>query len=128
MKVDGIDHLVLTVENIELTCDFYNRVLGMEVISFGRGRKALAFGCQKINLHQIGNEFEPKASNPTPGSADICLITSVPMPDVLLHLKSNGIKVLEQAVQRTGARGILLSTYFRDPDSNLIEISNYEIT
>jgi catechol 2,3-dioxygenase-like lactoylglutathione lyase family enzyme len=128
MKVDGIDHLVLTVENIELTCDFYNRVLGMEVISFGRGRKALAFGCQKINLHQIGNEFEPKASNPTPGSVDICLITSVPMPDVLLHLKSNGITVLEQSVQRTGARGVLLSTYFRDPDLNLIEISNYEVT
>lgn len=126
MNVDGIDHLVLTVKDIDITCTFYATVLGMNVISFGGGRSALSFGAQKINLHQHGNEYEPKAKKPTPGSADVCFVTSVPLPDVITHLASCGVAVLEGPVQRTGARGQIVSVYFRDPDLNLIEVSNYE--
>lgn len=126
MNVDGIDHLVLTVKDIDITCTFYATVLGMNVISFGGGRSALSFGAQKINLHQHGNEYEPKAKKPTPGSADVCFVTSVPLPDVITHLASCGVAVLEGPVQRTGARGQIASVYFRDPDLNLIEVSNYE--
>ncbi len=126
MNVDGIDHLVLTVKDIDTTCTFYATVLGMNVISFGGGRSALSFGAQKINLHQHGNEYEPKAKKPTPGSADVCFVTSVPLPDVITHLASCGVAVLEGPVQRTGARGQIASVYFRDPDLNLIEVSNYE--
>jgi catechol 2,3-dioxygenase-like lactoylglutathione lyase family enzyme len=124
MKIDSLDHLVLTVKNIETTCAFYAKALGMEVIIFGGGRKALSFGSQKINLHEHGNEFEPKAQQPTPGSADLCFITSVSLPDVVNHLDSYGITIIEGPVQRTGATGPILSVYFRDPDMNLIELSN----
>lgn len=126
MKVESIDHTVLTVKNIESTCDFYSRVLGMEVTTFGAGRKALLFGSQKINLHEHGNEFEPKAKTPTPGSADLCFVTAVPIVQVLEHLRSNDIEILDGPVQRTGAVGPITSAYFRDPDGNLIEVSNYE--
>lgn len=126
MKVESIDHTVLTVQNIESTCAFYSRVLGMEVTTFGAGRKALLFGAQKINLHEYGNEFEPKAKLPTPGSADLCFVTTIPMTQVIHHLRSNDIKILEGPVQRTGAVGPITSAYFRDPDGNLIEVSNYE--
>jgi catechol 2,3-dioxygenase-like lactoylglutathione lyase family enzyme len=125
MKIDAIDHLVLTVTDIEATCAFYTRVLGMLVVTFGGGRKALSFGSQKINLHEHGKEFEPKAQKPTPGSADLCFTTSVPLADVIAHIESCGISVLEGPVQRTGARGPIMSVYFRDPDMNLIEVSNY---
>jgi len=125
MKIDAIDHLVLTVRDIEATCAFYTRVLGMLVVTFGGGRKALSFGSQKINLHEHGNEFEPKAHKPTPGSADLCFTTSVPLADVIAHIESCGISVLEGPVQRTGARGPIMSVYFRDPDMNLVEVSNY---
>lgn len=125
MKIDGLDHLVLTVSSIEASCDFYARVLGMGVVTFAGGRKALSFGSQKINLHQQGKEFEPKAHRPTPGSADLCFITSVPLPEVLRHLIACGVVVTEGPVQRTGATGAILSVYFRDPDLNLIEVSNY---
>jgi catechol 2,3-dioxygenase-like lactoylglutathione lyase family enzyme len=124
MKIDSLDHLVLTVADIETSCAFYNRVLGMEVVTFGAGRKALAFGAQKINLHQAGREFEPKAERPTPGSADLCFLTSVPLPQVQAHLSACGVTVTEGPVQRTGAQGPILSVYFRDPDHNLIEVSN----
>ncbi len=124
MKIDNLDHLVLTVKDIETTASFYSRVLGMDVITFGGGRKALSFGAQKINLHQHGNEFEPKAKQPTPGSADLCFITSVRLPEVVNHLSSCNIAVIEGPVQRTGATGPILSVYFRDPDMNLIEVSN----
>ena len=124
MRIDSLDHLVLTVADVEASCAFYQRVLGMEVLTFGQGRKALAFGTQKINLHQAGREFEPKAEKPTPGSADLCFLTSVPLPQVQQHLAACGVSVTEGPVQRTGAQGPILSVYFRDPDRNLIEVSN----
>jgi catechol 2,3-dioxygenase-like lactoylglutathione lyase family enzyme len=124
VKIDSLDHLVLTVADLEATCAFYQRVLGMEVVTFGAGRKALAFGAQKINLHQSGREFEPKAQRPTPGSADLCFLTSLPLPQVQAHLAACGVTVTEGPVQRTGAQGPILSIYFRDPDQNLIEVSN----
>jgi catechol 2,3-dioxygenase-like lactoylglutathione lyase family enzyme len=125
MKVDRIDHLVLTVNNIESSCDFYSNVLGMEVVTFGNNRRALQFGEHKINLHQFGKEFEPKASHPTPGSADICLISSLPIEEVIKHIVSCGMEILEGPVTRTGTKGEITSIYLRDPDCNLIEISNY---
>lgn len=124
MQIDSLDHLVLTVADVEATCTFYQRVLGMQVVTFGAGRKALAFGAQKINLHQAGREFEPKAQRPTPGSADLCFLSSVPLPQVQAHLAACGVTVTEGPVQRTGAQGPILSVYFRDPDLNLIEVSN----
>lgn len=124
MKIDHLDHLVLTVADIDATAAFYQRVLGMEIVTFGEGRKALAFGFQKINLHQQGKEFEPKAERPTPGSADLCFITSMPLDEVQAHLAACGVAVTEGPVKRTGATGPILSVYFRDPDLNLIEVSN----
>ena len=124
MHLDSLDHLVLTVADIEASCAFYSRVLGLQVVTFGAGRTALAFGAQKINLHQAGREFEPKAQRPTPGSADLCFLTSVPLPAVQQHLASCSVPVVEGPVQRTGAQGPILSVYIRDPDQNLIEIAN----
>ena len=126
MRVVSLDHLVLTVRSVEATCAFYAAVLGMEVVAFGEGRKALAFGSQKINLHERGKEFEPKAGQPTPGSADLCFLTDAPLSEVIEHLKSLGVPILEGPVARTGAVGPLRSVYFRDPDANLIEVSVYE--
>ncbi|WP_312237103.1 VOC family protein [Stenotrophomonas sp.] len=125
MHIDRLDHLVLTVADIATTCDFYQRVLGMEVIDFGTGRKALRFGMQKINLHAHGKEFEPKADRPTPGAADLCLITYATTEEILAHLEAQGVVVEEGPVQRTGATGPILSVYFRDPDANLIEVARY---
>jgi len=126
MQIDRLDHLVLTVADIDRTCRFYVDVLGMKLASFGAGRKALAFGNQKINLHLAGHEFEPKAQRPTPGSADLCFIAAVPLGTVLTDLARHGIVVLEGPVRRTGAVGPINSVYVRDPDDNLIEISSYE--
>ncbi len=126
MKIDRIDHFVLTVRDPEATCAFYSRALGMHPVTFAGGRKALAFGSQKINLHQAGREFEPKAERPVPGSADFCLITSVPLAEVMAHLESCGVAIIEGPVDRTGATGPLRSVYFRDPDLNLVEVSNCE--
>ncbi|TMI17749.1 VOC family protein [Candidatus Bathyarchaeota archaeon] len=126
MKLDRLDHLVLTVRNIDTTCTFYSSVLGMEVVTFENGRKALNFGSQKINLHEAGKEFEPKASRPTPGSADLCFTTTTPIDEVVKRLESSKIRVLDGPVKRTGALGPMISVYFRDPDLNLIEVSNYE--
>lgn len=125
MQISRIDHIVLTVADIAATCEFYSRALNMQVLTFGAGRIALSFGQQKINLHQAGKEFEPKAMRPTPGSADFCMITETPISQVMLHLQACGVDLLEGPVRRTGATGPLLSVYFRDPDSNLIEVSNY---
>ena len=124
MKIDGIDHLVLTVRDVEATCAFYSRVLGMEVVTFGNGLKALRFGSQKINLHGAGKEFDPHAVQPTPGSGDLCLLTDQPLNRVIQHLRSCGITIVEGPVRKAGAVGPIESVYVRDPDGNLIEISN----
>lgn len=125
MQIDRVDHLVLTVHNLERTCEFYSRVFGMEVVTFGEGRKALRFGHQKLNLHAVGKELEPKALNPMPGASDLCLITKIPLKEVVQHMKDCGVEILEGPVRRTGAIGAIISIYVRDPDSNLIEVSNY---
>ena len=124
MKLDSLDHLVLTVKDVETTVDFYQRVLGMSTVTFGEGRKALAFGSQKINLHQHGGEFEPKAKRPTPGSADLCFITSVALNEVAKHFSDCHVGIEEGPIRRTGATGPIMSLYIRDPDFNLIEVSN----
>jgi catechol 2,3-dioxygenase-like lactoylglutathione lyase family enzyme len=124
MRLDQIDHLVLTVRDLAATVAFYTRVLGMEEVTFGQDRKALAFGTQKMNLHEAGKEFEPKAIHPTPGSADLCFLTAEPLARVMKHLQACGVDVLEGPIERTGAQGPLESIYIRDPDGNLIEISN----
>jgi len=124
--IDCLDHLVLTVNNLQSTISFYEKVLGMEVVQFGGGRYALQFGRQKINLHESGHEFEPKADTPFPGSADLCFIADTPLDAVIRHLESCGIAIEEGPVARTGAMGIIRSVYVRDPDRNLIEISNYD--
>ncbi len=123
ISITNIDHFVLTVASIEVTCDFYERVLGMGVETFGDTRKALRFGDQKINLHQAGHEFEPKAEYPTKGSADFCLLTCTAMQDVVTHIKNCSVEIEDGPVARTGATGPILSVYIRDPDQNLVEIS-----
>jgi len=125
MDIQAIDHLVLTVRDLRVTTDFYSRVLGMVPITFGAGRCALAFGVQKINLHEAGREFEPKASVPTPGSADLCFVTTAAPAAVVEHIRACGVQVIDGPVARTGARGPIVSVYFRDPDGNLLEVSSY---
>ncbi len=120
-----IDHLVLTVASIDRSCDFYARILGMRVETFGGNRKALCFGRQKINLHEAGREFEPKAAKPTPGSGDLCFIALTPIDEAISHLERLGIRIEEGPVERVGALGPIRSVYIRDPDANLIEISCY---
>ncbi len=124
MRITALDHLVLTVRDPAVTVEFYTRVLGMDAVTFGQGRQALRFGVQKINLHQSGREFEPKAAHPAPGSADLCFLTDVPLDAVMAHLASCGVTVEQGPVMRTGATGPIRSVYIRDPDANLIEISN----
>lgn len=123
--LERIDHLVLTVADIPRTVDFYQRVLGMRHEVFGEGRSALAFGQQKLNLHQAGREFEPKAAHPLPGAIDLCLVTRWPLERLLAHLAAEGVAVEEGPVRRTGALGPIESVYVRDPDGNLIEIGRY---
>ncbi|KAH9523555.1 Glyoxalase domain-containing protein 5 [Bulinus truncatus] len=124
-QITSLDHLVLTVRDLEKTVEFYTNVLGMEATTFRGGRKALNFGVQKINLHELGKEFEPKSQLPTPGSADLCFLTPSLLDDVMAHLKKCDINIVEGPVERTGAVGGIRSIYVRDPDGNLIEISNY---
>jgi catechol 2,3-dioxygenase-like lactoylglutathione lyase family enzyme len=123
-----LDHLVLTVRNITTTCTFYNDVLGMQTEGFtvadGTTRYALKFGTQKINLHQAGSEFDPKAAHPTSGSADLCFLSDTVIDDWITHLNTSGVQIEEGPVQRTGANFPIRSIYIRDPDQNLIEISN----
>ncbi len=123
MQVDSLDHLVLTVADIERACVFYEAVLGMKHVE-SEGRHALRFGVQKINLHQTNHTFEPKAAHALPGSADLCFLTSTPIAEVLIHLARCDVPVIEGPVTRTGATGRLLSVYVRDHDANLVEISN----
>ena len=128
MRITHIDHLVITVKDINKTIRFYESVLGMEKEMFGEGRVSLKFGNQKINVHQKGKEFEPRAKIPTPGSADLCFITDTEISQTIEHIKSKGIEIIEGPVERTGAEGPILSIYFRDPDSNLIEVAYYKNT
>ena len=125
ITINHLDHLVLTVANIGITCDFYVRVLGMKKVTFAGGRKALAFGRQKINLHPAGNEYDPNAATPMPGSGDLCFIAAEPIDDVIAHLNAEEVDIIEGPGERTGATGPINSVYFRDPDGNLIEVSNY---
>ncbi len=124
MKIDSLDHFVLTCADIEATIGFYTKVMGMEAVSFGEGRKALRFGAMKINLHQQGKELEPKARHAMPGSADLCFITSVPIEEVIGHLTDCDVAIIYGPVQQIGATAPLWSVYFRDPDQNLIEVAN----
>jgi catechol 2,3-dioxygenase-like lactoylglutathione lyase family enzyme len=125
MRIGHLDHLVLTVKDIETSVSFYTSVLGMTEVTFAGGRKALVFGSSKINLHQAGHEFEPKAAAPTPGSADLCLIAEDDLDSVQAQLAAAGVTVEVGPVKRTGAVGEIISVYIRDPDQNLIELSNY---
>ncbi len=124
MEINKLDHIVLTVGNIEKTISFYVSVMGMKNEVFGQGRVALKCGDQKINLHEFGNEFEPKANRPMPGSADLCFITKTPLNEAMSHVMSCGVDIIEGPVERTGANGPIRSFYFRDPDQNLIEVAN----
>jgi len=127
IQIDHLDHLVLTVADLEKTVQFYTSILGMTLEEFGERleRKALRFGNQKINLHLKGKEFEPKAKTPLPGSADLCFIAQTSIEEVQSTLKEKGIAIEEGPVKRTGATGPILSIYLRDPDGNLLELSNY---
>ena len=125
MEIKKIDHLVLTVKDLQTTVKFYTEVLGMKKEVFGGNRIALKFGNQKINLHKNGKEFEPKAKTPLPGSADLCFISNDKLEMVIKHINKLGIKIIEGPVNRSGANGRIESIYIRDPDENLIEISNY---
>jgi catechol 2,3-dioxygenase-like lactoylglutathione lyase family enzyme len=126
MRVERLDHLVLTVRDIATTVAFHTRVLGMQPVTFADGRTALAFGAQKLNLHQAGAEFEPEAERPTPGSADLCFVVSDDMDAIAAELRAAGVAILEGPVQRSGALGPITSLYFRDPDGNLLEVSRDE--
>lgn len=125
MKILGLDHVVLTVEDMEATVEFYTRVMGMSVRAFEGGRLALRFGSQKINLHEAGSEFQPHARRPSPGSADLCFVTDAASDEWLEHLAARGVEVVEGPVPRLGALGPMTSVYFRDPDGNLIEVASY---
>ncbi|TPO01242.1 VOC family protein [Mesorhizobium sp. B1-1-5] len=125
--IAGIDHFVLTVRSLEATCDFYRRVLGMRRLDEANRPTALLFGSQKINLHEVGRTFEPKAKASTPGSGDFCLVAAVPLAEVQARLEANGVAIEVGPVERTGARGKMMSVYFRDPDGNLVEVSEYRL-
>jgi len=124
MQVSSIDHIVITVHDIDKTIAFYTRVLGMEPVSFAEGRKALVFGAQKINLHKFGEEIKPNAGNPLPGSVDICFLTDTPIQQVISHLDACDVAIIDGPTEKKGAGGPLLSIYIRDPEGNLIEIAN----
>ena len=126
IEIDHLDHVVLTVTDIVKTVGFYEMVLGMKRISFGEGRTALVFGNQKINLHDLGQEFEPTAGNVSVGSADLCFILTTTIEEAQKHIEECGVKIIDGPVARTGAAGKMTSLYFRDPDLNLIEIATYE--
>jgi catechol 2,3-dioxygenase-like lactoylglutathione lyase family enzyme len=124
-SIRSIDHFVLTVASIEATCEFYRRALGFGVEVFGpEKRTALTFGSQKINLHEVGREFTPRARVATAGSGDFCLLADTPVDEIAAHLRGIGVAIEEGPVRKTGATGPLMSVYFRDPDGNLVEVSN----
>ncbi len=126
MDIKNIDHIVLTVRDLETSIAFYTTILGMQAETFGNNRVALKFGQQKINLHLYGHELEPKAKQPTPGSVDLCFIINNDLQQAMDEVKNRGINIIKGPVQRTGATGNITSFYFRDPDSNLIEVAVYQ--
>jgi catechol 2,3-dioxygenase-like lactoylglutathione lyase family enzyme len=125
MKVTTLDHLVLTVQDLDSTVDFYTRVLGMTVSAFAEGRLALKFGTQKINLHELGSEFQPNARRAQAGSADLCFLSDDPLDSWLDHFEQEGVEVIGGPVRQVGALGPMDSIYCRDPDGNLVEIGSY---
>lgn len=125
METSHLDHLVLTVRDVKRTVEFYEQALGMKKIIFSGDRVAMSFGNQKINLHECGNEFEPKAFEPKPGSADLCFIIQTPINEAKDYFESLGLEIIEGPVSRAGAIGPMTSLYVRDPDKNLIEVANY---
>ncbi|MGE5335355.1 MAG: VOC family protein [Nitrososphaerota archaeon] len=131
MEIEALDHIVLTVRDVQATCDFYARVLGLRISLHEDPTKTfhfaqMYFGTQKINLHQAGHEFEPKALLPTPGSGDLCFITTATPDEIVEHLRAHNVAIVEGPVPRTGARGPMTSVYLRDPDQNLVEIAHYD--
>lgn len=126
ITITALDHLVLTVADIQKTLAFYTKVLGMTEITFGDNRKALQFGSQKINLHELGKEIKPNAKHAVCGSSDLCLLTDTPLDEVMVHLQTHDIPIIDGIVPRTGAIGKIRSIYIRDPDGNLLEISSYQ--
>ncbi|XVH32579.1 VOC family protein [Haloferacaceae archaeon DSL9] len=125
MEILGIDHLVVTVSDLDRTCEFYERVLGADPVTFDGGRRGLRVGDQKINLHLAGREYEPKAAVAEPGTDDFCVLTSTPIETVVDHLRDEGVDLVAGPVDKVGARGPLRSVYFRDPDGNLVEIGEF---
>jgi catechol 2,3-dioxygenase-like lactoylglutathione lyase family enzyme len=127
MHVTGIDHLVLYATDVERTCEFYAETLGVATVeTFAGGRVALSFGTTKLNLHPAGDEYDPHAADPVPGSADFCLVVNEPIPRVVDRIEDAGVAVVEGPSTRTGARGEMESVYVRDPDGNLVEFAHYE--
>jgi catechol 2,3-dioxygenase-like lactoylglutathione lyase family enzyme len=124
--ISRIDHFVLTVRSLETTCEFYERVLGFERLNAPGRPTALTFGHQKINIHELQNTFDPKAANPTPGAGDFCLITERTLAEVRSHIEACGVVIEVGPIKRSGAQGAMTSVYFRDPDGNLIEVSEYD--
>jgi catechol 2,3-dioxygenase-like lactoylglutathione lyase family enzyme len=127
IRIDNIDHFVLTVRSLETSIRFYADVLGGERVERPGKPSAVRLGQQKINLHEVGHSFEPKADAPTPGSGDFCLITRQPIEDILAHLATCNVSVEIGPVERHGALGPMTSVYFRDPDRNLVEVSRYHV-
>lgn len=125
MQIDRLDHFVIHVQNLEVALDFYARVLGLEVVTFGDNAKAVQIGSQKINVHQASLTYTPEAAQPVVGSGDFCLITKTPLTEVIAHLHSHGVEIELGPVPRTGAQGPMQSVYVRDPDGNLVEIAHY---
>jgi catechol 2,3-dioxygenase-like lactoylglutathione lyase family enzyme len=123
--IDHIDHIVLTTRDLDGCVRFYSEVLGMKLEKFAQGRLALKFGKQKINLHEWGKEFEPRAHVAAPGTLDLCFIASVSLEKIIQRLGEKKIPILEGPVAKTGAQGPMQSVYVRDPDLNLVEISVY---
>lgn len=124
ITIERLDHLVLTVRDLDRTVAFYTGLLGMRAESFGQGRLALHFGRQKINLHLAGHEFEPKAAQPAPGSADLCFLLQGTLADTQAQITAYGALIEDGPVPRTGATGPVISLYLRDPDGNLIELAH----
>ena len=125
MRVEALDHLVLTVADVEASTIFYSRVLGMQKVIFGAGRVAMQFGRQKINLHPANAPLQPHALRPIAGSADLCFVSDIGLPDWIRHLSLCNVALEAGPIERTGALGPMTSIYFRDLDGNLIEIAHY---